>query len=368
MPIPAGSSEPSAWLALSLARGLSPAMVRHLLARFGSPAAVLAQSAASLQAIVSAKEAGAILAEQDSPRVQAALAWLEAPDNHLVTLADEDYPRTLLEIGDPPPLFYLKGRRELLGAAALAIVGSRNATPQGLKNAEQFAESLSAAGLTIVSGLALGIDAAAHRGGLRGRGSSIAVVGTGLDIVYPARNRELAHLLAEKGAIVSEFALGTPGVAANFPRRNRIISGLARGCLVVEAAIASGSLITARLAGEQGRDVFAIPGSIHSPLAKGCHLLIKQGAKLAEAAADILDELGLAQQPRTLGASGEPDVPLQADPDDSVLANLGHDPVNIDELMARTGLTADKLSARLMELEIQGLVASLPGGKFQRLG
>lgn len=362
MPVPSASSEPAAWLALCLARGVSPSTVRNLLARFGSPAAVFAQSQASLGTVVARKDVDALLAEQDSGRVRAALTWLEAPDNHLVTLADEDYPRALLEIGDPPPLLYLKGRRDLLGAPALAIVGSRNATPQGLKNAEQFAEVLSSAGLTIVSGLALGIDAAAHTGGLRGAGSSIAVVGTGLDIVYPARNRELAHALAAQGAIISEFALGTPGAAANFPRRNRIISGLSKGCLVVEAAIASGSLITARLAGEQGRDVFAIPGSIHSPLSKGCHLLIKQGAKLVDAAEDILEELGTTTRP--VGQAPQHAAPAGGD---GLLEQLGHDPVTLDELMVRTGFAADQLSAKLMELEILGQVASLPGGKFQRL-
>lgn len=363
MPLPAASSEPAAWLALCLARGVSHAAVRNLLGRFGSPSAVLAQPPASLRSVLSPREADAVVAEQDSERVRAALGWLEATDNHLVTLADEDYPRALLEIGDPPPLLYLKGRRDLLNASALAVVGSRNATPQGIKNAEQFAETLSDAGLTIVSGLALGIDAAAHAGGLRGRGSSIAVVGTGLDIVYPARNRELAHALAAKGAILSEFALGTPGVAANFPRRNRIISGLSKGCLVVEAAIASGSLITARLAGEQGRDVFAIPGSIHSPLSKGCHQLIKQGAKLVDAAQDILEELGMAQSSTQIEQSD-----ARPRHRSELLDQLGHDPVSLDELMTRTGLAADVLSAKLMELEITGLVASLPGGKFQRMG
>jgi DNA processing protein len=361
MPLPAPSSEAAAWLSLCLARGVSQAMVRKLLGRFGSPEAVLAQSAGSLGTALTNKEAEALLAERDSERVRATLAWLASPENHLVTLADEDYPRALLEIADPPPVLYLKGRRELLGATALAIVGSRNATPQGIKNAESFAEALSVAGLTIVSGMALGIDAAAHSGGLRGRGASIAVVGTGLDIVYPARNRELAHALAANGAIVSEFALGTPGIAANFPRRNRIISGLANGCLVVEAAIASGSLITARLAGEQGRDVFAIPGSIHSPLSKGCHLLIKQGAKLVDAAEDILEELGMGRQ------EAAPPKPSTDAPGNPLLDQLGHDPVSLDELMTRTGLAAAELSAGLMALEISGQVTSLPGGKFQRL-
>ncbi|MBL8515871.1 MAG: DNA-protecting protein DprA [Betaproteobacteria bacterium] len=361
MPLPAPSSEPAAWLTLCLARGVSQAMVRNLLGRFGSPDAVLAQSAGGLRSVVSAREADALRDERDSDRVRATLSWLASPENHLVTLADDDYPRALLEIADPPPVLYVKGRRELLGAHGLAIVGSRNATPQGIKNAEAFAEALSAAGLAIVSGMALGIDAAAHAGGLRGRGSSIAVVGTGLDVVYPARNRELAHALAAKGAIVSEFALGTPGVAANFPRRNRIISGLSKGCLVVEAAIASGSLITARLAGEQGRDVFAIPGSIHSPLSKGCHLLIKQGAKLVDAAEDILEELGMGR------AEAMSNPSAQSASENPLLAHLGHDPVSLDELMRRTGLEAPALSASLMELEIEGRVTTLPGGKFQRL-
>lgn len=361
MPVPVASSEPGAWLALHLARGLSAAQLRALLGRFGSPDAVLAQPRTSLATLISAATADAVLAEVASERVKAALAWLEQPENHLVTLADSDYPKLLLEISDPPPLMYLKGRRDLLGATCLAVVGSRNATPQGLKNAEHFSAALSDAGLTIVSGLALGIDAAAHEGGLQGRAGSIAVVGTGLDIVYPARNRDLAHRLATGGAILSEFPLGTPGMAGNFPRRNRLISGLSAGCLVVEAALASGSLITARLAGEQGRDVFAIPGSIHSPLSKGCHLLIKQGAKLVDAAEDILQELGMAMA-ATPAALAEP-----AQGDD-LLVLLGFDPVSFDELCARSGMSADQLSARLLELEVSGRVSALAGGRYQRLG
>jgi len=361
MPVPAASSEPAAWLALHLARGLSAAQLRALLGRFASPAAVLAQSRSSLAGVIPSTTAEAVLNEVDSDRVKAALTWLEHADNHLVTLADSDYPKLLLEIPDPPPLLYLKGRRDLLGAPCLAVVGSRNATPQGLKNAEHFSAALSDAGLTIVSGLALGIDAAAHEGGLQGRAGSIAVVGTGLDIVYPARNRDLAHRLAAGGAILSEFPLGTPGMAGNFPRRNRLISGLSAGCLVVEAALASGSLITARLAGEQGRDVFAIPGSIHSPLSKGCHQLIKQGAKLVDAAEDILQELGM-----TL-ISASPATTVADAPDDDLMTSLGFDPVSFDELCARSGMPADQLSARLLELEVAGLVSALAGGRYQRL-
>ena len=276
-----------------------------------------------------------------------------------MTLADEDYPRTLLEIADPPVVLYCKGRRALLSQPALGIVGSRNATPQGIRDAEAFAQALSDAGLTIVSGLALGIDASAHRGGLAGAGSSIAVIGTGLDRIYPARNKALAHQLAESGLIVTEFSLGTPPMPGHFPRRNRLISGVSRGVLVVEAAPGSGSLITARVAAEQGREVFAIPGSIHSPLARGCHALIKQGAKLVESAADILDELAWQQ-------SLAPQL-LEAVPADPVLAALDGGPVTLDTLAQRTGLTLDALSAKLLALELDGRIASLPSGRYQLL-
>jgi DNA processing protein len=244
----------------------------------------------------------------------------------------------------------------------LAIVGSRNATAQGIANAGAFAEALSNAELTIISGLALGIDAAAHRGGLAGKGSTVAVVGTGLDIVYPARNRELAHRIAEQGTLVSEFPLGTPALAANFPRRNRLICGLSRGCLIVEAAISSGSLITARLAAEQGRDVFAIPGSIHSPLAKGCHALIKQGAKLVESAEDVLEELGLqhsSRQPPAPGTTKDDDHPL--------LVHFGFEPVDIDTLQLRSGLPIESINTALTELEVAGMIAALPGSRWQRV-
>ena len=276
-----------------------------------------------------------------------------------MTLADEDYPKTLLEIADPPAVLYCKGRRSLLSQACLGVVGSRNATPQGVRDAEAFALALSDAGLTIVSGLALGIDAAAHRGGLAGAGSSIAIIGTGLDRIYPARNKALAHQLAENGLIVSEFALGTAPLPGHFPRRNRLISGLSRGVLVVEAAPNSGSLITARVATEQGREVFAIPGSIHSPLSRGCHALIKQGAKLVESAADILDELAWQQRLA-------PPVLPETVPD-RVLDALDGAPATLDALAQRTGLTLDALSAKLLTLELDGRIASLPGGRYQKI-
>jgi DNA processing protein len=351
------------WLRLSLTPGLGDASVRRLLVAFGSPKAILAANRTQLSRVVPDRVAAAVLADAPHEALAGVGVWLEDAANHIVTLADEAYPQALLQMPDPPPLLYVKGRTDLLNQTALAIVGSRNATQQGRAHAEAFARALSDSGITIVSGLALGIDAAAHRGGLAGASSSIAVVGTGLDIVYPARNRELAHELARTGAIVSEFALGTPPAAANFPRRNRIISGLARGCLVVEAALSSGSLITARLANEQGREVFAIPGSIHSPLAKGCHVLIKQGAKLVDSAEDILEELNLSATaaPRT----GERVVASAGV--EHALDQLGFDPCDIDTLAMRSGRRIDELAALLTQLEIEGVVEALPGGLYQRI-
>ncbi|MBA2689613.1 MAG: DNA-protecting protein DprA [Burkholderiales bacterium] len=349
------------WIALSLVPGLGGETYRRLLQRFGLPAHILAADYSDLVEHVSPAVASGIGDCLGSEALKRAGAWLAIPGNQLLTLADSDYPPQLLEISDPPPLLYLKGRRELLAAPSLAVVGSRNATPQGVSNAEAFSRSLSDAGLTIISGLALGIDAAAHRGGLAGRGGSIAVIGTGLDIIYPARNKEIALRLAETGAIVTEFPLGTPAIAANFPRRNRLISGLARGCLVVEATLKSGSLITARLAAEQGREVFAIPGSIHSPLSKGCHSLIKQGAKLVDCAADILDELHLPSPP---GSRSKAD-PVAAD--DPLLTALGFDPVAIDTLAERVKLPTAEVAARLLTLELDGKLSSLPGGLYQRI-
>ena len=357
--------DPSLWVALSLIHGLGGETYRRLLQAFGEPDQIFAARHAALVEVVRPPVARAIAAGPDIDALAPALNWLAEPLNHIVTLADADYPRGLLEVPDPPPLLYVKGRRELLNHPALAIVGSRNATPQGLTNAEHFAHFLSDSGLCIVSGMALGIDGAAHRGGLRGTASSIAVVGTGLDIVYPARHRELAHELAQKGALVSEFPIGTPSKAQNFPRRNRIISGLAQGCLVVEAALQSGSLITARLAAEQGREVFAIPGSIHSPLAKGCHYLIKQGAKLVESAQDILDELGYHAEAKSIPRS-EPAT--MTGEEARLLHCLGYDPVGIDALVACSGLTSDSVCAILLLMELAGRVTSLPGGLYQRSG
>lgn len=348
------------WLRLSLLPGLGDESFRRLLVAFGSPAQVLAATRRELAKVVPDRLARQIHDGVAAEGLEQVGAWLTDPANAVVTLGDPRYPPPLLEIHDPPPVLYVKGRTELLSVPALAIVGSRHATPQGAALAESFATTLSDAGLTIVSGLALGIDAAAHRGGLAGRSRSVAVVGTGLDIVYPARNRALAHELAAAGALVSEFPLGTGPIAGNFPRRNRLISGLARGCLVIEAAAQSGSLITARLANEQGREVFAVPGSVHSPLSKGCHQLIKQGAKLVESAQDVLEELHLPA-PAAL-------PPPDASPrEDALLQHLGFDPCDIDTLAARSGLAADVISALLTQLEIEGRIAAMPGGKYQRL-
>jgi DNA processing protein len=360
-----GSSTPeeaALWIGLSLVDGLGSQTYRALLSEFGSPESIYAASRSELRRIVSDNIAHKISEGPDGPAIASAMAWLEKPGNHLVTLADAHYPCRLLEIADPPPFLYCKGRLELLNRPTVAVVGSRNATPQGEKTAEAFSQALSEHGYCVVSGMALGIDGAAHRGALLGGGSTIAAVGTGLDIVYPAKHRQLAHEIAEQGLIISEFPLGTPSMAQNFPRRNRLISGLARGCLVVEANLQSGSLITARLAAEQGRDVFAIPGSIHSPVAKGCHQLIKQGAKLVDSIHDILEELGTAEivaRPASAETSAKTKNPL--------LECMGYDPVTLDTLIERSSLTAESLSSMLLVLELEGKVASLPGGRYQRI-
>jgi DNA processing protein len=380
--------ELTAWLRLSLTPGVGNGSARKLLASFGLPADVFAQTQYTLTTVVSTAQAAALV--QEPPECAALVAttwdWLqtEPESHHLLTLGDPLYPQSLLDTEDPPLLLYGKGMPQawtlnLLNAKsrrALAIVGSRNPSPQGAANARQFAQTLAEAGLCIVSGLALGVDGAAHEGALAGAVegalATVAVVGTGLDRVYPAKHRELAHRIAQRGILLSEYALGTSPLAANFPRRNRIISGLSIGTLVVEAALQSGSLITARLAAEQGRDVFAIPGSIHSTQSRGCHSLIKQGAKLVESAQDILEELqstsawtGNADEAHAGDvAPSEP----QFDGDDSALVQaLGYEPVALDGLQARTGLPTADLLAQLMTLELQGVVARLPGGLFQRV-
>jgi len=351
--------ELGAWIEVSLIPGLGGQTLRRLLSEFGLPHRILGANRSQLSRVVPEAAVARILERGGRAEVEKALAWTSHPGHAVITLADSEYPRQLLQIPDPPILLYVSGKVPLLSSPALAIVGSRNATPQGLKNAHSFARALSDTGLAIVSGMALGVDTAAHRGGLEGPGSTIAVLGTGIDIVYPRRSGSLSEEIAAKGALVSEFPLGTPPHAGNFPRRNRLISGLARGCLVVEAALDSGSLITARLATDQGREVFAIPGSIHSPLSKGCHALIKQGAKLIESAQDVLEELGLtAARVANSRESGKAH---------DFLDKMGFDPCDIDRLIADSGLTTDVVSAILLELELEGRVASLPGGLYQRI-
>jgi DNA processing protein len=353
----------ASWLQLTLTPGLGSAALRAMLHQFGLPQAILERKHSELAAYAPGAALAALGSQEVRDAVARALDWAAAPGHAIVTLADDTYPRALLETADPPALLYVTGRTELLRAPALAIVGSRNATAQGERNAESFARVLSETGLTIVSGLAVGIDAAAHRGGLAGPGSTIAVLGTGIDVFYPRRNAELAAQIASRGLLVSEFALGTPPLAHNFPRRNRLISGLARGCLVVEAAVASGSLITARSAADQGREVFAIPGSIHSPLAKGCHALIKSGAKLVESADDVLTELS-GFRPSGFASTTAP----RAEPGDGgLLQHMGHDPVDVDSLCSRAGLSAEQVSSELLRLELDGRITSLPGGLYQRL-
>lgn len=356
------SGELAAWVRLTCIPGVGGESQRQLLKVFGSPEAIFASSPSALRSVLGGGLAERLLGHDAAADIEAALAWAAQPGNHILTLGDSAYPRALLTADDPPVLLYAKGDLALLDRPAFAIVGSRNATRQGEANATAFAAALAGAGLTIVSGLAAGVDAAAHQGALTDTASTIAVIGTGIDRIYPAKNEALAREIAARGVILSEFPLGTPPIAANFPRRNRLIAGLSRGCLVVEAAKQSGSLITARLAAEIGREVFAIPGSIHSPQSKGCHALIKQGAKLVESAQDILEELHWTAvvTPTAL----PPVTEAETDP---ILIALGGDPCDLDTLAARTGLAADALLARLLPLELAGRLAQLPGGRYQRL-
>jgi DNA processing protein len=357
------------WISLGKISGIGSQTFCQLLKAFGSPSNIYTASFKQLSEIVSDGIASEINRGYNLESLAQARQWLSQDNNHLVTLADTEYPKSLLEIADPPPFLYAKGNLALLNQPGIAIVGSRSASVQGEKNAEAFASDLSAYGLCIVSGLALGIDGAAHRGALKANGQTIAVVGTGMDIVYPAKHRELAHQIAEHGLIISEFDLGTPSKPQNFPKRNRIISGLSLGCLVVEANLQSGSQITARLATEQGREVFAIPGSIHSPMSKGCHQLIKQGAKLVDCLQDIVEELNLGSILANNARSNNPDK--QADSEDSsgntILSTMGFDPITLENLVVLSGLTVSEVSSMLMLLELEGKIATLTGGQYQKI-
>lgn len=362
--------ERAAWVRLSATPGIGPVAARQLLTHFGLPDAIFAAGRAALLRVVPealARELTASPSADVQTAIDATENWLdESPAHALVTLSDPQYPRQLLPTTDPPLLLYAIGRIELLNRPAFAIVGSRNATKQGEANAAGFAASLARSGLTIVSGLALGIDAAAHRGALDSGSdaSTIAVLGTGIDIVYPESNRRLTQRIRDSGLVVSELPPGMPGIPHNFPRRNRVIAGLARGVLVVEAALRSGSLITARLAAEAGRDIYAIPGSIHSPLARGCHRLIRDGAKLVETAQDIVEDLGwtVAAPPAAHDAG-----PVPSTAHAELLALIGHDPVALDELAQRSGRSAASLAAELLELELAQHIERLPGNRYQRL-
>jgi DNA processing protein len=342
-----------AWLTLANAY-LRVAELRPLLDAFGNIDELLAQPRSALKESGLAEEKCDAIVSPDEAAIEAALAWLDDDAHHLVTWGSDDYPEMLSQIPGPPLVLYVNGDVEAMHLPALAIIGSRNPTQGGERNAREFARHLAAQGFVIVSGMAQGIDAAAHRGALDGGGKTVALLGTGIDRVYPAVNRELAHEIAAQGALVSEYPLGAAPERWHFPERNRLISGLSVGTLVVEAARRSGSLITARLAGEQGREIFALPGSIHNPLSRGCHELIRQGAKLVETAADIVAELG----PLTGHLRGDDDGY------DALRRCLDHDPVSIDELEKRSGLTIDQLSSMLLILELYGEVESLSGGRY----
>ncbi|CAE6778578.1 DNA-processing protein DprA [Paraburkholderia haematera] len=411
--LPATDIELAAWLRLSLAPGLKPAALRLLLSAFGLPEAIFSQSPEALAEVAGETTARAVLAPPSpdfNAQLDAVIAWRELPGNHVATLDDPAYPPALLTMPDPPPLLYIKGRLALLHTRAVALVGSRSATPQGVEDAERFARELSQAGVTVVSGLALGIDGAAHRGGLEGVGGTVAVIGTGADLVYPSAHHALARQIAAQGAILSEWPLGTPARAANFPQRNRLIAGLVSGVVIVEAAMRSGSLITARLANEMGRDIFALPGSIHAPLSRGCHRIIKQGAKLVETPDEVLEELGFAKPAATKATSKQtalwdgtsalkspktpaseriqPDLPTActaavqqesgaahasptAPPAMSAEARqlldaLGHAPATLEILATRTEMGDAALQSTLLQLELAGQVSALPGGRFTR--
>jgi DNA processing protein len=358
-----------AWLTLMLAPGLGPVEACALSNAFGGPGQVLRAGGEALAGAGVGEAARRALKTPNTEAVAAALAWLDGPGRAAVTIDDAAYPALLRCIPDPPPVLFMRGRLECLAAPALAVVGSRHPTRPGAETARSFARALAAEGLVVVSGLAEGIDAAAHRGAMDAAGATVAVAGHGLDTVYPPRHRDLAARIAEEGLLVSEFLPGTPPRREHFPRRNRIISGVALGVLVVEAAVRSGSLITARLAGEQGREVFAIPGSIHNPMARGCHRLIRQGAKLVETVADLLEELGWAPGGSLAPALREDVAPAAPELDGdyiTLLEAMGYDPATVDQLVQRTGLTPQALSSMLLVLELRGIVHPVPGAGYVR--
>ena len=353
------NDESLALLRLSLVRGIGWIERRTLIESFGNACSLWDASAAELAARAEPRVVRCVRSGPDERVLERVLRWRETAGHHLVTWNSAAYPERLRHIADPPLVLYAKGRIERLRAESIAIVGSRNATSQGRCDAFELAAELSREGICIVSGLALGIDAAAHEGGLRGAASSVAVLGTGIDTVYPRSHGKLAARLQDEGCLVCDFEPGTPPSRWNFPVRNRLISGLSRGVLVIEAALESGSLITARCALEQGREVFAMPGSIHSPLSKGAHALLRDGAKLTECADDVLLELGLAR-PKP---QAQPAVPR---PPNAVLDAMGFAPISLEQLAARSGIPVQDIAQGLSRLELEGRVALLPGGLFQQ--
>ena len=375
------TTELCAWLRLQLTPGIGSVHGCRLLKAFGLPTAVFSQNLSALRAVVPERQAQALLQTPAdlTSHLRTLMQWLEdgGGQNRLVTLGEPAYPASLLDIDDPPLMLYVQGSdaawHSLPHMPCMAIVGSRNPTPQGADNAKAFSRSLTQSGLCIVSGMALGVDAAAHRGALDIAQSTlptIGVVGTGLDRVYPAQHTTLAQAIAGRGLLISEYPLGTAPLPAHFPRRNRLISGLARATLVVEAALQSGSLITAQQALEQGKDVFAIPGSIHSTQARGCNALIKQGAQLVDCVQDILDAAGLQTSPALQASPVTAAAGTTMDPSDTspaLLDALGFDPCSLEVLQSRTGWDTARLQAQLMEMELQGKVGRLPGGLFQRI-
>lgn len=361
---------------LRLLSCVSRGAARRLLAGHGGPGAALAAGQAGWGQALSAEEAERLRSpptELDR-LVRRTQAWLSGGERRsILLLSDTDYPFALLNTADPPLMLYLDGRRELLGQRCVAVVGSRRPSPQGDENARHFATGLGEAGFCVVSGLAQGIDGAAHEAALHTPGGTIAVLGTGPDQVYPLGHAELSRHIARRGLLVSEYFVGTPPMAPNFPQRNRIIAGLSEGCLVVEAALKSGSLITARQASEAGREVFAIPGPIHAPQSKGCHHLLKQGACLVQELDDLLAELPARGSPREAAIDPEPEADAEATPESSaaqddhpLLRAIGRDTVSLEQLSQRSGWPQDELNATLLDLELEGLVARLPGALFQR--
>ena len=366
------------WLALHRTKGLGPVGQTKLVNAFPSVKEIFAADGHTLKTFGLNDKSITSICKPDWKSIRADMAWLDGPYHHMVTIDSKDYPPLLREISDPPIILFAHGRLEILKSIQIGVVGSRNPDVAGKKTADEFARELTYAGATVTSGLALGIDSCSHEGALSANGCTIAVTGNGLDMTYPARNKALAEKIVESGVLVSEFSPGTKPIPANFPRRNRIISGMSTGVLVVQAALRSGSLITARYAMEQGREVFAIPGSIHNPLTKGCHALIKQGAKLVESVNDIIEELGsLATVIIDENTSNKIDVKNDAkndlgeeklDVDYKVLLDsMAYDPISIDRLIELTGLTTDSVTSMLLILELRGLVISQAGGMYMRV-